>query len=172
VGVVLPLAFAAAAIPVGVVRQLPEAAGIEQALAPEQVQNRMERATVGHEFLPTGAEPAIVASRREPAWRPDGGLVSVTRAERRGSAVDLELSVGAPAGLELGRWSFPGWEVRVDGERVALERSPAGVLAFEVPAGTHRVVAEVGMPPARRVGTAISLVSLLLLALRWSRRRR
>lgn len=171
-GVVVPLAFAAAVIPLGVVRQLPEADVVEDALAPEQVQNRMERATVGHEFLPVGAEPAIVASRREPAWRPDGGLVTVTMAERRGSAVDLEVTVGAPARLELGRWSFPGWTVMVGGERVSLARSPAGVLAFDLPAGTHRVGAAVGMPPARRVGTAISLVSLLLLALRWSRRRR
>ena len=170
--VVAVLALVAAAIPLGVVRSLPEPAAIEAALAPEQVRGRMERATVGHEFLLRGADPALVAHRREPAWRPDGGLVEVMAAERHGSALALDLSVGAPARVELGRWSFPGWFVTVDGEPVVIESSPAEVLAFDLPAGTHRVTAHMARPPVRGVGTAISLLTLLLLALRWSRSRR
>jgi hypothetical protein len=65
--------------------------------------------------------------------------------------------------LVLTRSWDSGWEARVDGTRVPLRRADLALSAVLLPAGAHRV-GLVYRPLAFRVGAAVSLASLLVLA--------
>jgi hypothetical protein len=79
-----------------------------------------------------------------------------------------------PFPLRLFLFDFPGWQVRVDGERVETELGrPEGFIVVPLPAGRHVVEVEFGGTPARRIAWTISGVALLLtlLGAAWRRRR-
>ena len=63
---------------------------------------------------------------------------------------------------------FPGWQVRVDDQPVAIDYQKPdypGLITFKLPAGQHRVISRfTENTPARRLGDAVSLISLLCLA--------
>ena len=62
-------------------------------------------------------------------------------------------------------YAFPGWVVRIDGERTAIAPEPeSGLITFTVPAGEHEVVIRFGTTPLRAVSSAISLIGGLGLA--------
>ncbi len=75
--------------------------------------------------------------------------------------------------FRLYQFAFPGWEVRLDGEVVATELGmPEGLLVVPVPAGRYTLEVEFGTTPARSLGMAVSLLSLLLaVVLGWVWRR-
>lgn len=78
-------------------------------------------------------------------------VASWAGAIRSEQALTAELSIA---------W-FPGWQVRIDDKPVTT--SPAestGLIRFEIPAGTHRVEAVWERTNPRRLGAAISLLSL------------
>ncbi len=63
--------------------------------------------------------------------------------------------------LRLFLFDFPGWQVRIDGERVETELGkPEGFLVIPVPAGRHIIDVEFGDTPARSLAALISLVTL------------
>ena len=70
--------------------------------------------------------------------------------------------------------AFPGWQVHVD-DRLASHRisKPHGTLEVDVPAGDHRVSARMAATPVRRLGSAISWITVALAAglLLWPQRR-
>ncbi len=67
--------------------------------------------------------------------------------------------------LRLFLFDFPGWQARIDGEQVETELGrPEGFLIIPVPAGEHVVEVEFGSTPARDLGWAISMLSLLAMA--------
>jgi hypothetical protein len=76
------------------------------------------------------------------------------------------VEVAAPrAGLlVLADTFYPGWRARVDGRPADLLRGNALFRAVPLPAGSHRVAFEYA-PASLRVGAALSLGSLGLLAL-------
>ena len=70
---------------------------------------------------------------------------------------------------------FPGWQATVDGEVVAHRVSdPHGLVEFDVPAGEHQVEIRMGATATRRLGTIISISTLIatLGLLAWSRSRK
>ncbi len=71
-------------------------------------------------------------------------------------------------------FDFPGWEVRIDGEKVATELGrPEGFIVVPVPAGRHVIDVEFGTTPARTAAGVVTAVSLLLMGLvAWKLRRR
>jgi hypothetical protein len=76
--------------------------------------------------------------------------------------------------LQFYTYWFPGWEVRVDGERVeSWPEGPNGLITFDVPPGEHGVelrMTENTMP--RRLGGILSGLSLLVtMALLFGQRR-
>ena len=90
-------------------------------------------------------------------------------------AVDAKLELTAPVGFQA-RWLglyFPGWEVRVDGERVPVTpEDGTGLLTFPVAAGTRLLEVRFGTTPARRTGvllSALGAVALVLVVVLWSR---
>lgn len=71
-------------------------------------------------------------------------------------------------------FDFPGWKVRIDGERVQTELGrPDGFIVVPVPAGWHVIDVEFGTTPARTAAGVVTAVSLLLMGLvAWKLRRR
>jgi hypothetical protein len=66
---------------------------------------------------------------------------------------------------------FPGWEARVDGQRVdAGPGTPSGLITFRVPAGEHTVQLSYGRTGTEKVAAGVSIGALILivaLALIW-----
>jgi hypothetical protein len=62
---------------------------------------------------------------------------------------------------------FPGWQVTVDGQKQEIikdNQTYPGLVGFNVPAGSHQIVSQFSdSTPARRVGDAAALFSVLLL---------
>lgn len=68
-----------------------------------------------------------------------------------------------PFPLRLYQFAFPGWQARVDGERVATEvGEPEGFLVVPLPAGEHVVDVALVSTPAQRAAWIISGLALLL----------
>jgi len=83
---------------------------------------------------------------------------------RHGGASE-EIRVSSPTGTEVQFYTyyFPGWRGYVDGEQVDIYATgPHGLITLRVPPGDHRVIIRFGDTTIRVLGTAISLVSLLL----------
>jgi hypothetical protein len=67
--------------------------------------------------------------------------------------------------LRLFTFYFPGWHAYIDGEEVPIEVSvPDGFITFWVPPDPHEVLVRFENTPARRLGNALSAISLLALA--------
>jgi len=71
--------------------------------------------------------------------------------------------------LRLFLFDFPGWEARIDGERVETEVGrPEGFIVIPVGAGNHTVEVEFKNTPARTVAWVISLFStVFVLIVAW-----
>src|SRR6185369_15485367 len=75
-----------------------------------------------------------------------------------------EINAQVPATIQMRIAYFPGWTVRLDGQRVEPKPStPTGLLTFQAPPGTHRAEVRWENTAPRTVGNAISLASLVLL---------
>ncbi len=76
------------------------------------------------------------------------------------------ISVPRATRLRLYLFDFPGWQVRIDGQRVITELGrPEGFLVIPVPAGEHVVDVQFGSTPARSLALALTLASLLVMFL-------
>jgi hypothetical protein len=91
-----------------------------------------------------------------------------------GAEVDVEVvtplftryHVSAPKQfrLRLYLFDFPGWQVRIDGERVETELArPEGFIVVLVPEGDHLVEVKFGSTPDRMLAWMITIVSLLVM---------
>lgn len=87
-------------------------------------------------------------------------------------AVTLTAALPSRGWLVLADTWYPGWEARVDGAPVRIQRANANFRALPLRAGSHRVDF-VFRPPVVRRGRIISVIGVLLLAagLVWARRR-
>ena len=71
--------------------------------------------------------------------------------------------MATPGTVQINFFYFPGWEVTVDGQPVAVDPAePTGALAVAVPAGEHRIEARFGDTPPRTLGAFISGLTLAL----------
>jgi len=151
------------------------AAALPRMLSAEGVRAGQNTATVLDEYLPRSANPQTW--QRQPAG--PAGVVGVTggvtfeaKAERA-PGIRLSATAPGPAHLRLGRWAFPGWELKVDGQARAVEPNRFGSIDAAVPAGQSEVRLRYRAPPARRLGLVLSGLGLAGLAgLAWRLRRR
>jgi len=102
---------------------------------------------------------------------PEGATVAA--ASYRPLSADLTLR--SPEAFEA-RWLglyFPGWEVRIDGEPVALgAEDDTGLMTFAVPGGEHHLTVRLGATPAREAGAALGVAGIAgAVALGWLARR-
>ncbi|MEP6818967.1 MAG: YfhO family protein [bacterium] len=94
------------------------------------------------------------------------GSAEVTRHEP--NRVEVKTVSGSPAILVLSENHYPGWRASVDGKSVEVIRVDYNLRGVAVPAGSH-LVEFVYRPKSVLVGLVISLLTLALLMLWWSR---
>jgi hypothetical protein len=102
-----------------------------------------------------------------PPPRPAGAWAAARFVADEPERAELTTSASVASLLVLTRSWDPGWEARVDGERVAVLRAQLALVAVVVPPGEHRI--ELAYRPLSfRIGLALSgagLLALLALAL-------
>jgi hypothetical protein len=88
------------------------------------------------------------------------------------SPLRLTVTLKEPGVLETFRMQFPGYRAQVDGKDSAVERSPNGLVAVSLPAGTHTVGIDYRPPWLLRLALMLSAATWLGLAASAFRRRR
>ncbi len=138
----------------------------------------LQRATTfSNEYLPAAVSVEPGATPRLMADYADGYPINKAHIETLPEGVTLTpinhtpqsdaWTVESPTDftLEVLTYDWVGWTAEVDGQVVPITPSdPHGLITFPVPAGSHTVRVYLGSTPARDIGNAISLVSLLVLA--------
>jgi hypothetical protein len=84
---------------------------------------------------------------------------------RRGGASDeVRVYAEGPVTLQFFTYDYPGWQVRVDGQRTPHRHAPPyGLITVDVPAGEHHISLRMASTPARTIGSAISLAAILVI---------
>jgi hypothetical protein len=91
------------------------------------------------------------------------GTGEVLEQDSGGSGGGGLVRMETPGVVRIHLFYFPGWQVTVDGVPVAHRvSSPDGVLEIDVPAGQHRIDAQMGATPVRTAGTVISWIMLAI----------
>lgn len=99
----------------------------------------------------SGTAPAVVALA-------DNRDIRITTLDRTHA---WQVETRAQGVLHLGMACFPGWVVRVEGEKVETGCDAQGLLTVAAPLGAYRVDAEFTTTPIRKIGRAVSLMALL-----------
>jgi hypothetical protein len=94
----------------------------------------------------------------------NGDNVAIESLRREGEKVVFRSNAQRPARLQLALSWFPAWRVKVNGNS-APAIDDGGQVAVDVPAGTSNVEIDFVRTPDRRLGNALSLCTLALLAL-------
>lgn len=101
------------------------------------------------------------------------GNASIELLERRPLGDTVRVIASAPSRIMFYTRYFPGWGATVDGNPVSIEPyGEQGLIAMNVPLGTHLVKTVWGTTAPRMVGAVISLVALVGAALFLRRTRR
>jgi hypothetical protein len=128
---------------------------------PEQLSQRGFETTTGAEVTPrwvTGLLPYTPVA----ATAISGDAV-VRQPGRTPFAWTSPVSSKVASTIEMNTAWFPGWEVRIDGQRApAGPGTPSGLIAFQVPAGEHVVDVRYGRTAAEKVAAGISIAALML----------
>ena len=120
---------------------------------------------VGHElaFTEKGYDPVEV---RRPApggigrWTLTNGRGDVRELKVEDDRVLLEAKAETPITLTINSRDFPGWRVLMDGSDVPFETQPDyGYIVVQVPAGRHRIDAELTNTRVRADADAVSAIS-------------
>ncbi|MBN2555404.1 MAG: hypothetical protein JXA97_05645 [Anaerolineales bacterium] len=95
------------------------------------------------------------------SWQP---IISMAWTPNR-----IEIRAEGPGKLVLSEIQYPGWEIRMDGARVAADEGEHLLRSVELPAGEHEVVFQY-RPWRPWTGLGLSLLGLCCLAWLWRRR--
>jgi hypothetical protein len=128
-------------------------------------------------FLPVWVEvdeeevPRLVGARER--VQVPAGLGRATVTTWRARRIDIDLELEAAARVSVRQFYFPGWEAVEEGRRLAIEpEPPAGLIAFEAPAGRYRVALRLAPLAEETGGAALSAAAALVLAGVWAARLR
>jgi hypothetical protein len=83
-----------------------------------------------------------------------------------GASDEVLVNAEEPVTVQFYTYDFPGWQVTID-EKPVIHRHepPYGLITADVPAGEHRLALRMGTTPARQIGTVISLLASLVIAI-------
>ena len=127
------------------VQERPQGSPLEQQYANNETIKRFDRSA-----LPSGAQ--IIAE----TYRPNQ------------AGIDLDTPTAFRATYLT--FDFPGWQVKIDDQPVPIIPSePNGLIAFDAPAGQHRITVAFGSTPIRTLAdilSAMGLVALIITLLR------
>jgi hypothetical protein len=89
---------------------------------------------------------------------------SVIEADYSPNRARIAIETPTPFRARYLAFYFPGWQVQIDGEPVALTPTdPEGLISFDVPAGRHTIAVRFGSTPTRTAFTTVSLLALAIL---------
>ena len=78
----------------------------------------------------------------------------------------FQVEGSSPFLLRLFTFYFPGWQARIDGERVDIEIGrPEGFIVVPIPEGSHQVDVQFGLTASRIASFSVSLAFLILTGL-------
>lgn len=103
--------------------------------------------------------PDTLIPRLDPASLPADARVTMTTE----AWLETTATIQTPAAFtaQFRRFAFPGWRAWLDGKPVAWRASePHGLVAVQVPAGTHTLRLDWQETPLRQVANAVSLFAL------------
>lgn len=107
------------------------------------------------------AAPHYLIPRLDNAALP--GAVTVLEAEYSLAEARLKVEAGEPFQARFFWFHFPGWQAWLDGRpHPVYADEPYGLLALDVPAGTHELRLAFGETSWRRLAWLLSLLTLLL----------
>jgi hypothetical protein len=90
------------------------------------------------------------------------GDAEIRRPRRTPFSWSSPVHANGASAIEMQTAWFPGWEARVDGQRVSAgPGTPSGLITFQVPEGEHVVSVDYGRTDAEKAAAAISILSLL-----------
>ena len=93
------------------------------------------------------------------------GTGAVLRHDSAGASAGGVVQMETSGTVRINVYYFPGWQVRVDGERVGFRISqPLGLLEVDVPPGEHVIEARMGATPVRATGSLVSWLMVLVVA--------
>jgi hypothetical protein len=128
--------------------------------------------TIRGEYLPAGVEPGPLASavthgrgQRPAPLVLEGELGQAELLDRNARSEQWRVTVRSDqARLAFHTLYYPGWQAKVDGERVPLSALPgSGLALLSLPRGEHRVMLRFGRTPVRWIADSISCVAVLLI---------
>ncbi len=132
---------------------------------PQLVRFEMDQRTIGlgtmNEYMPLTIQalPRRLNPDAAPAAKPEIRLLEYNSYRRA-----FTVSSSQPISITLHAFYFPDWRVTVDDQMAsAYPTTPMGLLTVDVPAGIHRVQAELVDTPPRRIGAFLSGVGALIL---------
>jgi hypothetical protein len=115
---------------------------------------------------------AIVADGLQDPLPPGQGAPSaeVHVEGARPGRLALRVSAGAEGLVVISQPYYPGWQARLDGERVTLLRVDSFLQGVRVPAGSHHVELAYRLPFWPALVTSLTLLACIVLLVAWRRR--
>ncbi|PYT07633.1 MAG: hypothetical protein DMF49_07525 [Acidobacteria bacterium] len=98
-----------------------------------------------------------------PFVRWEEGAGSLAWKEIKPYRIEIDLDASSAGRILVARNAIKGWRGWMDGERIPVSSSSAGLLRIAAPAGRHRLLLDY-FPPGLVAGLALSLAGLMLLA--------
>jgi hypothetical protein len=125
------------------------------------------------QYMPHNARKEVFTALREmplvaSSNRNTTGQIMLWQPQSKAIMIDSP----TPAQLTLHLMNYPAWQVTINGNPVASQSDKYGRLAVPIPAGTSTVEARFVITPDRKLGAAISVIALLILAGLFIARRR
>ncbi|MBE2225300.1 MAG: glycosyltransferase family 39 protein, partial [Anaerolineae bacterium] len=124
--------------------------------------------TAKGEYLPLTVEYMPETPAIEPfAPLPDTSTSSVTvSGSRTPKQFTATISASEPFTLTANTFAYPGWQAKIDGEKVDITPSEGtGLITIPVPAGDHDLTITFRETPLRLVADLVSLLSVVVLVL-------
>lgn len=142
---------------------------------PEKI--RWETSSLAYEYVPKGVQTKvsdigttkIAIDKSEIATSSSQiitGDMKVTPLIERPHHKKFSVEVLRPGIFQINTYSFPGWEVFVNGEKVSFtDDNKLKLIQISLPSGNHDVEAKFTDTPVRIVGNTTSIISIIVLIL-------
>jgi len=96
------------------------------------------------------------------------GQGTITTLHRAGASSQVQVNAPHPVTVQFYTYDYPGWQVTLNGQPLAHRyEQPHGLITVDVPGGDHLLLLQMGSTPIRTIGTIISGLALLVMAICW-----
>lgn len=119
--------------------------------------------TVQNEYMPKWTKVVTTYTVKAPLEIVSGqGIISSVI--RSGASINAQVILQTQSTLQINTLFFPGWEVFLDGRKVAIDdKNPLGVMRFSAGSGNHTVRSVFSETPLRLFSDVISLLCLIMI---------